>query len=112
MGARVRAQQGALVEVVCVGAGAARVVRGEAERVKVLLSRDDRVKVIVVFVGRARENGLDDLARDGDWMVFLEVQLARGQGEDGGRGVEPRVGRVCLAVDLDRLGRRCLGRRW
>jgi hypothetical protein len=104
MGAGVCAEQGGRVDVVGVGAGAARVVGGESERVKVLKGGDDGVEGVVVFVGWGRENGLDDLAGDGDGVVFLKVEFAGGEREDGGGDVVPRVGGVGLAVDLDIFG--------
>ena len=56
----------------------------------------------MIGVGRAGELRLDDLAGYGDRVVLLEVEVARGRGDDVGGRVEPGVGREGLAVDLDR----------
>lgn len=86
----------------------------ETERVEVLDGADDRVELIVALVGGRGELGLDDLAGDGNGVVFLEMKLAAGESEDGLRDVVPFVGGVGLAIDLDRRWSRAVegGRRW
>lgn len=108
-----RTQERGLVDVVGVGAGAADVVRRETERVEVLDGADDRVELIVALVGGCGELGLDNLAGDGNGVVFLEMKLAAGESEDGLGDVVPFVGGVGLAIDLDRRRSRAVeGRRW
>ena len=72
-------------------------VRGEAERVKVLGGGHNGAELIVVLEGRLGEVGLDDLAGDGDGVILLQVQAPRSSIEDVGRGVEP------LGIRLDGL---------
>lgn len=94
---RVRAQHVPLVEVVRVGEGPSRVVRGEAKVVKVLLDRDDgRQRVEVLKVVEVR---LDQAAQDPDRVRGLEVQSSWELVEDGRRRVGEVVPRVRLAVD-------------
>ena len=104
-----RAQERGLVDVVGVGAGAADVVGRETERVKVLDGANDGVELIVALVGGCWELGLDDLAGDGNGVVFLKVKLAAGESEDSLGDVVPFVGGVGLAIDLDGGGSRAVG---
>ncbi|EAU38027.1 phenylalanyl-tRNA synthetase, mitochondrial precursor [Aspergillus terreus NIH2624] len=99
VGAGVGAQDGLVVDVVGVGAAAARVVGREAQHVKVVRRRDDRVRLGVVAVDRAWERALDQLARDGERVVLLQVETASDVREDGVRRVGPVVRAVGFAFD-------------
>lgn len=95
--AGVRAQHVVLVEVVAVRRAASRVVRGEAELIKVLPHGDGG--------GAGRERGvrrkvfLDDLAQDRDRVGGQQVEVAVRLGEDGGGRVRVHVPGIALAVD-------------
>lgn len=57
-------------------------VSREAERIEVFVNRDDGVEVVVVLVGWAWEYTFDNLPRDGDGVVLLEVKLSRSGSEN------------------------------
>lgn len=102
VGAGVCAQHVVGVEVVAVGRAAARVVRGEAELVKVLPhghgggGRGEG--------GVARKVAFDDLAQDGERVRGQQVEAAAGLGEDGGGRVRVCVPGEALPVDHVRGG--------
>ena len=66
-------QKGLPIDVVCIRQRAAGVVWREAQGVEVLLRRDYGAELVVVFVCRLGEVGLNNISSNGDGMVVLEV---------------------------------------
>jgi hypothetical protein len=48
----------------------------EAQAIKVICSSDDRVARDVILIGWRREDRLNELSRNADRMVWLQVQSA------------------------------------
>ncbi|KAL2001033.1 hypothetical protein VTN02DRAFT_2325 [Thermoascus thermophilus] len=70
---RMRPQDGILVDVVGVGAAPTRVVWREPENVEVVTGRDDGVLLGIVAVDWAGELAFDELSRDRERVVLIEV---------------------------------------
>ena len=83
VGRGVSAQDAGGIEVVGIGAGAARVVGREAEDIEVGMGGDNRVCSDVVLESRVRaEGGLDEFAGDADGVVGDVVEVAANDVED------------------------------
>lgn len=101
VGARVGAEDGARVDVVCVCFAAAGVVGWEAEGVEVLVYADDGGEGVVGGVDGGWELGFDEGAGYGEGVGGLEVEFAGEGGGDVGGEVGPGVCGVGARFKLD-----------
>lgn len=98
VGACVCPQQSLAVDVIRVGAATTRVVRGKAQRVKVLMGRDYGVEVVMIAVRRPGKLRFKNLSGNEHRVILSEVELATRRGEDVGGDIVPGVGRICFTV--------------
>lgn len=64
---------------------------------------DNRKEVVVSLVFGRWEDGFDDLASNGDWMVFLKVQLAADTCIDRWSNIMPFIYLIGLSSNDCRL---------
>lgn len=100
------------VDIVCICSRTARVVLREAENIEVLLDRSDGVVGDVIGKARAGKDGLDDLAGDADWVVWVVVETATDEGGHSRGQVGGAVQGVQAFVEIYGLGSRTLRSTW